>query len=70
MKSATRDPGSTRMKQLRNEKLRRRYQELWQQGLRINIILDKLENEFFLSRPRIYSILNVKVIQNLEETEV
>ena len=70
MESATRDPGKSRIKQLRNEKLRERYQELWQQGLRASIILNTLEREFFISRPRIYTILNVGVIQNEREIEM
>lgn len=70
MESATREPGKSRIKQLRNEKLRERYQELWQQGLRTNIILNTLEREFFISRPRIYTILNVGVIQNELEIEM
>ncbi|MBN2485402.1 MAG: hypothetical protein JXB34_05480 [Bacteroidales bacterium] len=45
----------------------KRYHELWEEGFRPGVILDKLEDEFYISRPRIYGILNVRVIQNRKE---
>ena len=70
MESVTRETGHSKNKKLRNKKLLERYNELWQQGLRPGIILDTLEAEFFISRPRIYSIINVKVLQSQDNNQV
>jgi hypothetical protein len=63
MESATREISLSKIKQTRNEKMIKRYYELWEEGFRPGVILDKLEEEFYLSKPRIYGLLNVRVIQ-------
>ena len=64
MEPEARETSLFKIKQTRNEKMIKRYHELWEEGFRPGVILDKLEEEFYISRPRIYGILNVRAIQN------
>jgi len=64
MEPAAKEISLFKIKQTRNEKMIKRYHELWEEGYRPGVILDKLEEEFYISRPRIYGILNVRAIQN------
>ena len=67
MESDVKEMSLFKIKQTRNEKMIKRYHELWEEGFRPGVILDKLEEEFYISRPRIYGILNVRAIQNRKE---